>query len=441
MKKQIILILFLGLLVFPLISAVQVDMNNNSKQGETLIVKISGNFLEPVLKENIYFYRDYAQVPFEFDLLKIQEDYYFSTSTLGKQAGNYSIVIKDSKYYIACGEISKKDIITNFLIKNESADFSVTLGILIVNKSFSLEIQNLKDEELIIYINKNSSQEKQEEPSGFFSFLFGNKEESHLEGESIILKAGETKQVELEFKDILQPTFKNIELKTENFTQNILVYALATGKEEKLEIKNIKFELNNLNISMSTNSSKTKFLYLNNIGTSNLENVSLIISDSLKDYIKIEPEFLEEFEANKSKRITLNISSKDEEEIINGTIKAISNNTFSYINISLNITKGIILEDNQTENNKPIIAQTCAEKNGTICKESEKCSIETEYAADGNCCLSECIEKKKSSIGKTIAWILIIIFIGIYVWFYFKKYKKTKSKTNLLKIAEGKKEK
>ena len=47
--------------------------------------------------------------------------------------------------------------------------------------------------------------------------------------------------------------------------------------------------------------------------------------------------------------------------------------------------------------------------------------------------------KKKSSAGKIIGWGIVIILVALYAWFYLNKYKKTKSKVNLLEVAEGKK--
>ncbi|MEK6844719.1 MAG: hypothetical protein AABX44_00520, partial [Nanoarchaeota archaeon] len=80
MKKWWIIFAFV-ILVLPLMSAIQIDTDSELNQGETLVVKFSGEFYKPILENNVYFYRNiYTAVPLEFELLKIEGDYYISAS-------------------------------------------------------------------------------------------------------------------------------------------------------------------------------------------------------------------------------------------------------------------------------------------------------------------------------------------------------------------------
>ncbi|MEK6817441.1 MAG: hypothetical protein AABX80_01440, partial [Nanoarchaeota archaeon] len=152
----------------------------------------------------------------------------------------------------------------------------------------------------------------------------------------------------------------------------------------------------------------------------------------------VSPDFFEFFKANETKEISLNISSKSNQEKISGVIKAkMSDDTFAYMDISLEIIEGFIQEDGEVE--LPEITKTCEEVNGSLCTKSQKCSGEKITAKDGICCLAKCEEKKKSSAGKIIGWGIVIILVALYAWFYLSKYKKTKSKIDLLEVAEGKK--
>jgi len=90
MKLKIFLIL---LLLLPLLSAVQIDINSEYAQAETLIAKISGNFQDALLKENIVFYRGHVRVPMVTHLTKIQNDYHIYTQ-LPERNDNYSISIE-----------------------------------------------------------------------------------------------------------------------------------------------------------------------------------------------------------------------------------------------------------------------------------------------------------------------------------------------------------
>ncbi len=441
MKKRLFAFAFI-LLFIPLAFSVQVETDSELNQGETLVAKLYGNFYKPVLEGNVYFYRDiYTAVPLEFELLKIEGDYYLSASTLGKIPGNYSIVIKNSEYSAAGGQISSENIIINFTILDSFADFSTAPGIQILENSrdpFSLEIQNLKDNPITVSVDTNPSME-QEEQGGFFESLFGFGKDKKLTSQQVVFKANEKKQISLEFENLTETGLRTIQLSSGNFTQNVFVYVLSA--EEKLEIRRINFEQKFFNISIATNSEAERILYLENQGTKDFDNVTIIIPDSLKEYVSVSPDFFEFFEANETKKLNLNISSKANQEAISGAIKAeTSDGTFAYVDISLEIIEGFIPQENVTEE-LPAITKTCEEVNGTICKVGkERCSGSKIKSSDSDsCCLAECEEKKKSSAGKIIGWGIVIILVALYAWFYLNKYKKTKSKVDLLKVAEGKK--
>jgi len=73
MKKFVFIfvILFLSL---SFISAAEIEVNGKILKGETLVAKISGNFVQPLTGENIYFYRRHMPTSMGFyDLIKIQE--------------------------------------------------------------------------------------------------------------------------------------------------------------------------------------------------------------------------------------------------------------------------------------------------------------------------------------------------------------------------------
>ena len=131
--KRTILILFL--LIFPLISAVEIDMKDEFDQGETLMAKISGNFLEQVKKENILFYREHVRVPLEYDLAKIDNEYYVYAELGNKEPNNYSLRIENVNY-MKGATVVDDDLIKEFIITEEVADFSINPGFVITEKEF-----------------------------------------------------------------------------------------------------------------------------------------------------------------------------------------------------------------------------------------------------------------------------------------------------------------
>ena len=81
MKK--VLLLMSILLIFPLISAVQINMNSNFSQGQTLIAQVAGNFINQIQKQNILLYNNYERVSFIPTVQKIGDDFYIYGQLLG----------------------------------------------------------------------------------------------------------------------------------------------------------------------------------------------------------------------------------------------------------------------------------------------------------------------------------------------------------------------
>jgi len=433
MIKSVIFILIL-LLIFPIISAVEVDMETNFSQGQTLMARVSGNFLETIFKENIFFYRRHFRTPMDFDVGKIDNEFYIYAQLLDKIPDNYSLVIKNAKY-MKGSQISEEDIVKNFSIIESIADFSINPGFIITDDDFFIEVQNLQDYKITIQIKTDITNNS----TGIF-----------IHPDTTILNSGEIKKIDFELKDIEQSTVKTIELSTENLKYQILVYVFVIKTEPEKKPKGIKFEPSEFNVTLSTNFSTTRIVYLYNTGNETLENISLSMSDSLKPYISFSIEEIDELKESSNVKIELYISSDDEEKTIEGKIKAkTSENIYADSEMFLNFVKDFIPFDEDEdedesedgdEGEEVIIStiKTCLEINGKICNEDEECDGELIYAKDDVCCLGNCEKIKKSSTGKIIGWSIVIGVIILVIWFYMKKYRKAKKPINLLKIAKGK---
>jgi hypothetical protein len=149
--KKFLVLCFVFLLI-PFLFAASIDTKEEYKQGETIIAKISANFVDPLQESSVVFYKDHTRVPFDFDTRKIGSYYFIKVSTEGKSIGNYSIKIQDIKYYSGT-KIITGDILSNFTIISEAADFSVDPGFFLGTGSFSLTITNLLDADLSVDIN------------------------------------------------------------------------------------------------------------------------------------------------------------------------------------------------------------------------------------------------------------------------------------------------
>ncbi len=352
--------LFLFFLIFPTILAIEFEISEEFAQGETLMARVSGNFLQPLQKSNVVFYRAHVQIPLEYNLREINDEYYIYALLAGKEQNNYSIALENIKY-MKGSEISEEDIKRNFTINNQTADFSVNPGFANTNE-FSIEVQNLQDREITIEIktkeNVNASGEKYQEP--------------------INLKSGQKQEIDFLF-NLQESEFKIIELSTENLIYNIPADIPATEIQEQ-EI--FKFEPEQFTVSVPTNSETKRTIYIYNTGDEALEDITISLSNSLENYATISEETINRIAPNSNIPLDLTFLSSEEFEV-SGHIKARQADQIIYSQIS------IIFLANYTAPEVPqpeYTTQTCAERGYPICSNNELCSSEEIIRAKDNVC-------------------------------------------------------
>lgn len=433
-KNVLLLTFFLTILIILIqsISAIQIEMKDKFSQGETLIAKISGNFVDVPTSNNIFFYRGHVRVPMTFNISKIEDDYYLYALLSGKVAGNYSMQIQNVRYYQA-NKIVDNDTIKNFTVTEDTADFYVIPGFLKTTDDFSLELTNLRDNKIEITItSENASGD-----AGFFESLFGTGSSTQIVG----LSSGQTKKVNFNFDDsLIESEFKTINLESENTSYSVSVYMEVKNKSSSEGTGKLNFEPLVFNISMSTNSNTTRVIYLYNKENISVKNISIYVSEPLEQYINLSVTEMKELDENSSIKIILTISSGEDEDNLEGQITAKYENEsvdlFTHSAIFLNFIKDYVPQ--YLDNTTVINTKTCQELNGTKCNANETCSGESVYAQDGNCCLTQCNFVEEGSTGKIIGWGLVALVVILVIWFLIKRYKKASSPIDLLKIARGK---
>jgi len=379
MNKKIFLFLILSIfLTLPFVSSVQVDMKETYKKGETIIGKISGNFLNSITKQSINFYRRHMTTTFDdYEIKKINDDFYFYVKNpLEKVPDNYSIHIKGVSY-MKEGKISKDEIIINFTISNETTDFALTPGFIYTDQKFYVELQSFSDNNLEILIDSSTeytpvtnSSETNETSGGFWSFIFGKTEQNNVtttttyvpnNPEEVNLIAGETKKVWFNIEN--KTEFKTIIFSSTNQNYNVPTYIIYTG-----------------NATTNVNNSLSNF-----VNETEDENGTIILDENITE----------------------------------------SNNT-------------IIIFDNKT--NKTIVKflETCDEMNGVKCNETQECNGTEENSLDANCCIGECVNIEKSNIGKIVGWTLLGLVFIIIIFVMIKKSNKRSKPVNLLDIGKKK---
>jgi len=412
-KKSLTILLSI-ILVMPLISAVEFDMKDSYNQGETLIMKFSGNFIDTISKDNIFFYEDYVRVPIPYDIIRIEDEYYIY-ALLPEVQKNYTLSIEDVKYYQG-SKIVEDDIKKNFSTTSDLADFSLSPGFVSTSESFSLNMQNLQDSKRTIKINYDGKETE------------------------FTLKSGEKKSINFKVENINQDNLKYIQLSSDKTSYNVPVYVFTNEPSIITGKKGLKFEITNPEISMATNFEKKKIIYLKNTGEEDLENISLSLTNELSSYINLSTKNITKLKGNSSRQIELLIKSGEDEKLITGEIKAQINwETYASAPLSLNFIKDFVPTNTTDEDAGSIIlTQTCEELGGKIClAETEICDGETADSFEGECCLSKtCNLKTTSSTGKIVGWTLVIIVLLFVAWFFLKKYRGAKGPLTILERAK-----
>ncbi|MEK6840959.1 MAG: hypothetical protein AABX79_03320 [Nanoarchaeota archaeon] len=408
-KSFLFLAIFL-ILILPKISAVETDMKSQFSQGETLLARISGNFIDQITSSNVLFYRNTVKIPVIYDVVKIDDEFYIYALLPGESQaqtqGNYSLYIGGIRYYKAT-QIVDDNIVLNFTISNETAIFSVNPGVVSTKGDFSAEIQNLQDRKITIGISDDSP--FMASPAPFE------------------LKSGEKKNLSFSVSENSETGLVEIWFSSENFSYLLPVY-LNTGKTAEEKKADLEFKPSAVEISIATDSNSKKILYLTNTGDEPLENIILDVSPLLDPYITISPGEIDSLDANSTEQIEIQISSGQQEAVLEGKIIAHTGNMSAPLTLVLDFVKDYIPpagEENIT------IVTTCDELGGKICAENTECTGESVYAKDGVCCLSpsECAESGGSgSAKKWIGWSLLVVAVIFIYWFYKNKYKRVAPK-------------
>ncbi len=421
--KGVISLLVLLLIIFPMTSAVEFNLNPAYKSGETIITKISGNFLSSLAKENIFFYKEHVRVPVDYGIEKINKEYYLYASLEGKTEGNYSISVKNVQYMNGAETLSD-DLVRNFSITNETADFSLKPGAIVSAGKFSLEIQNLKDEQLSIMVTTKIANGSERD----ISVVAG---ETTAKLISVSLVSGESGKIYFESGEGF-PTFQKIKLSSANLTYEVPVYIFSSAIFSE---DSYKIEPPEIISSIPSEKITKRTIFIYNSGDTEIENISMSLSDSISSFVNVSPAHVDSLAPNTNLPLELSFFSPGEIEA-SGTLKVnINGETMLYSQISLKFLRDFVPANDSQQSS----VKTCGELTGKICKSGEACDSQIVYAKDNVCCLGNCVStKEKSPWGTIIGFAIFFILVVVGLWFYKTKYKKAGKPVNLLDIARGK---
>ncbi len=445
----------IGVLVFVLLSiqlasSASIDMNPDYKQGETIIAKISGNFIDSILEENVFFYRGHVKIPMNYDVAKIGEYFYVIASTIGKTENNYSLRIQGIQYSNPGGIIVEDDIIKNFSIINKTADFAIDKGFIITSQGFSIEVQSLQGSSVKVDVdnfNKTNSVD------------------------SVTLSAQQIKTIDFQVTKSNVTVFGTITLSSSNTEYKIPVEifpvpgtetlcgnsAMDSGEEcDGDEWGNVTgcddfgFDSGSLSCNSQGTINECTFDTNNCFDKSAKECTYDFDCDSNEECV--DNECVKEVECNrdrdcssnrecvynecvlKDKECDFNRDCRNNYECSKGECVLKDNLECTRNSDCNNLTKECVY-NKCVQKISPEEQKTCSELGGKICGLKETCNGESQNVGNNVCCLGFCEDSGGGPNSKIIGWSILGI-IGVFLLFFYLKYKMAKRKTpDLSKIG------
>lgn len=415
-------------------------MNSEFKSGETIIASISGNFLDSISKNNIYFYRGHVRTSFDYDLAKIGGSYYFYVQTEDKSPNDYSVAIEGVRY-IEGSKVYSDDITKDFTVLSEVADFSIEPAFVITDGNFSLHLRNLKGSNVDISITNL---------------------------QDIELNPWQTKRVEIISEDITETTIRVLDISSTNLAYEFMAYIIKSSKTKEPGESSEEPE--------ETQGSEC-ITNWNCVGDQTCENGFCIGGEEIPEQEQNESEEPQN-ESAKGSECMINWNCKSNETCENGFCiggeiyseelectpkEGCRKNETCVENICV-LKEEIIIEEEIIEEvesegyeivadndgnaiviidgeviKEPATLKTCAEIYGSVCSSSQICDGDSVYAKDNYCCIGSCAKEEPSKNTKIIGWVLIGA-IGLLLLAFLSKYRKSKKrKINFEKIARGRK--
>lgn len=397
------------LFVFP-ISALEISSSKTVfDQGETLIVTLEGNILEPITKQDIGFFLAHEQKPFDYDLVRI-DNTYFIYAILPYNENQYTLRISDV-YFKENNQFLTEDLNFDFAMSNLTADFYVSPGTIVTNENFTLELYN----------NLNSQ----------VSVEYGFEDNSS----AINLPAQQTTILDVNTDSFLVTSFRPLTLQSQNTAYEIPVQIIKSGtirdpKEPDVEIpitsgsSNILFSVSKLDELLNKGDVYEYLVGLTNTGDVPSGEITLLASDGIRDFIVFSEEIIPPILPGEEVEIGFLINPKVV-GTFEGRILADSEESSDNIDLLFTVGEEVEVISSFREEN------TCADLGGLICV---KCEGSQVPSSDGFCCIGGCSsnpddpDDSNGSSTTTIAITVVLVLLLLIIGFIGYRMKKTKGR-------------
>ncbi|MBS3074793.1 hypothetical protein J4447_05080 [Candidatus Pacearchaeota archaeon] len=414
MNKFIPLFLLVLSLNLAPVLALNITLNDNYRQGQTIIAELKGNVITPISQDNVAFYDGRKIIPMIYSISKL-DDKYFLYAVLPVEERNYTLKIKDIHFFEQ-GREKKEDLLKNFSVSGEVAEFSVSPGFVTSSKDFSLKVKNLNDDLDV-------------------STEFG-KEKS-----TISIGAGRTKDLKFSTGKIQNSGISYLKVSSKGMAYNIPVMVLKNESFNYSDQPSVSplFILgpNELSLEIIRGSKTSVNLTIENFMQEEIKELRLSYSDDLAGILEIQPLIISNLSPSSIKNIQLFITSPNRIDDFEGSITAFSQNYSDSTKVFISVVNELNASRPSPNNISSGSLNSCVNLGGIRCFSDEACEGNYTNSIEGSCCLGKCISKSQAGGGSTgkIIIFIIIIAVVIVLFFLYRKYK-SPPKTPEKKIEE-----
>lgn len=403
MKKLIIL--FAVFFLIPHVFAISTDMKPVYEPGETMIVELFGNILEPIQKENVELKRRNVQVPWEYDVKKIG-DIYFIYGVLPKAENNYTLHINEISTTVQ-GIVQEVDFEQNFTTLGNLVAYSIKPGFAVTSD----------DLEFTIFLNRDFNE--------LIPLDFPQQG-------NFILYPGENK---LQISTSGAETgFRKIQVGI----YSVPIFIIA-GEENSQALPKLRFYPRNIESVILINEEIVyPFSIINERGTA----VRELFLEYNPEVFTLQPAFPDFIGPEET--LNFNISLKNRNQPVDEVL------ILKTGDLSMELPVSVVYTENPGEVSTPYLGEEysesqgyfCSELGGQACTADEVCSTSVVSSLDvPNCCLGSCTPGgEDSGTYSWLGWLIGAILIIVLVFIGARYLKKRKEKTDPFS-RETKKEK
>lgn len=403
MSKFKILFLFISIIIaFNLfgnfVSGLNIEINDQYQPLETILIKVSGNFLQGITNDQIEFRRDHVKVPIKYGLEKFEEDY-FIWAIAPENENNYSLNLMNV-FTSVSGKSIEMDFQKNFSILGNKSEYTISPGVIYTDKDFTIEVISNIDNKIEI-------------PG------------KYLEEHNIELRPG-LNELTYSVRAIDKTSY--LEIQIGKYT--VPTYIIAKFKNTTIQpINKIRFKPRYIESIVYLESKGSTYPFkLISIDENNYE----VFLEYDKNIFEISPK-QQSYQLNGDNELEFNITYIGKNNLeVEEKIVALFGNYSIELPVYLNFTTNISKVETPYLNDPDLQEQyySCSDISGIICTAKEVCEGRVENTREGICCIGQCQAPKKSGGLGWIGWIIITIVIlgGVYVWM---KYRGIKGKSQV----------